>query len=186
MAIKKPMDEAARERQRVANARSYAKHRAKRLAAQREYQKLHPEVGQKASAKWRKLHPAEVTEQNHRAHTSRTYSATQWLRKLSVVSQYRKNNREKYSVYSQNRRIAKRNLGGSLSPNLKVALMELQDAQCIYCLADLRVVGIHMDHIMPLALGGAHEDSNIQLLCPTCNCRKNAKHPDTFRKECQI
>lgn len=32
-----------------------------------------------------------------------------------------------------------------------------------------------MDHIVPLSLGGTHERSNIQPLCMSCNCRKQAR-----------
>ncbi|MGL5935922.1 MAG: HNH endonuclease, partial [Cetobacterium sp.] len=31
--------------------------------------------------------------------------------------------------------------------------------------------------------GGAHCDSNVQLLCPTCNLRKAAKDPVVFMQE---
>lgn len=41
----------------------------------------------------------------------------------------------------------------------------------------------HLDHIMPLKLGGAHEPANLQLLCPACNVRKNAKHPVDYMQE---
>ena len=37
--------------------------------------------------------------------------------------------------------------------------------------------GRHLDHIMPLKLGGTHEPSNVQLLCPTCNMEKGSKDP---------
>ena len=32
-------------------------------------------------------------------------------------------------------------------------------------------------HIIPLALGGANDDLNVQLLTPDCNQRKKAQHP---------
>jgi len=35
----------------------------------------------------------------------------------------------------------------------------------------------HLDHILPIALGGTSEDSNLQLLLPECNIKKGAKHP---------
>lgn len=41
----------------------------------------------------------------------------------------------------------------------------------------------HIDHYMPLARGGLHELSNLVIACPSCNMRKNAKHPYEFAKE---
>ena len=38
----------------------------------------------------------------------------------------------------------------------------------------------HLDHILPLALGGRHDDDNLQLLCGTCNMRKGARDPTEF------
>ena len=32
----------------------------------------------------------------------------------------------------------------------------------------------------PLALGGSNDKANLQLLCPTCNAKKSAKHPIDF------
>lgn len=58
-------------------------------------------------------------------------------------------------------------------------LLKAQRSRCIYCRASL-AKAYHVDHIMPLKLGGAHEPKNLQLLCPTCNVRKSARHPVTF------
>lgn len=33
------------------------------------------------------------------------------------------------------------------------------------------------DHIKPLARGGAHLPSNLQVLCPNCNLRERARDP---------
>lgn len=59
----------------------------------------------------------------------------------------------------------------------------LQRWKCAVCHGCLCRLGYHMDHIMPLAKGGQHTPGNIQLLCPTCNVRKSAKHPIDFMQQ---
>jgi 5-methylcytosine-specific restriction endonuclease McrA len=46
-------------------------------------------------------------------------------------------------------------------------------AYCRVCLGD----GYEVDHIVPLARGGADNRRNIQLVCAPCNRRKQAKDP---------
>jgi len=43
------------------------------------------------------------------------------------------------------------------------------------------VVG-HVDHIIPLARGGANELRNYEALCPECNLRKGAKMPELIQE----
>jgi 5-methylcytosine-specific restriction endonuclease McrA len=54
--------------------------------------------------------------------------------------------------------------------------------RCAICRVSIRA-GYHLDHIMPIARGGLHEPRNLQLLCATCNVRKNAKDPITYMQE---
>lgn len=46
---------------------------------------------------------------------------------------------------------------------------------CLYCLEPL--VEVHLDHFLPLVLGGAHAQGNLVPCCPGCNLSKGAKHP---------
>jgi 5-methylcytosine-specific restriction protein A len=47
---------------------------------------------------------------------------------------------------------------------------------CVACRADGRVTeATEVDHIMPLAMGGTHSESNLQALCKSCHSRKTAK-----------
>jgi 5-methylcytosine-specific restriction endonuclease McrA len=61
-------------------------------------------------------------------------------------------------------------------------LMALQKRRCVCCEVSLKD-GYHIDHIQPLRRGGHNGVKNIQLLCPNCNTRKNAKDPITFMQE---
>lgn len=50
---------------------------------------------------------------------------------------------------------------------------------CVYCGSDCQS-SYHIDHYLPLALGGKHQVENLRIACPPCNFRKNALHPDEF------
>lgn len=84
--------------------------------------------------------------------------------------------------YRQNRRSKKLESGGTLSRGLVKKLLILQKGKCTCCGKSLGD-DYHLDHIMPLALGGANTDSNIQLLRKHCNLQKHAKHPVDFMQE---
>jgi 5-methylcytosine-specific restriction endonuclease McrA len=97
--------------------------------------------------------------------------------KISASSKaYRTQNIDNFRVYCQNRRAISRS-SGTISKNITQLLMQEQGNKCACCLTDLSVSGHHLDHVMPLSLGGHNVDSNMQLLCPTCNVSKGAKHP---------
>lgn len=53
---------------------------------------------------------------------------------------------------------------------------------CKYCTSPL-FDGYHLDHIMPLHLGGGNDMDNLQCICARCNLRKGRKHPDVWHGE---
>lgn len=90
-----------------------------------------------------------------------------------------KENRVARRVYAHNRRARIIGNGGKLSKGLTDKLLILQRGRCACCKKSVKN-GHHLDHVMPLKLGGANDDSNMQILCPTCNRQKSAKHPVAF------
>lgn len=86
------------------------------------------------------------------------------------------------ALVAQNRRAAKQATGGKLKYGTISKLKTLQRNRCACC-HDSIESGYHIDHIMPLALGGEHSAENIQLLCRTCNLTKSAKHPVDFMQQ---
>lgn len=61
-------------------------------------------------------------------------------------------------------------------------LMSAQRSKCANCKTPLKN-GYHIDHIIPLISGGTNWPSNLQLLCPKCNCSKGAKDPIDWAQE---
>jgi len=92
---------------------------------------------------------------------------------------YRKENPERAREWAKARR-------GKLETRLPRGTIkrigEMQRWQCGICRCSIKR-DYHIDHITPLKLNGKHEPANIQLLCPSCNVRKSAKHPVDYMQE---
>lgn len=96
----------------------------------------------------------------------------------SATKAWRIANPEWFRELRRSRRLRKRNAEGSHTGSEISALLIKQRYRCAgpHCKRHIGR-GYHVDHVMPLALGGTNWISNIQLLCPTCNMKKHAKHP---------
>ena len=95
---------------------------------------------------------------------------------------YKQDNPAKFRVYEHNRNAKIKENGGILSVDIISKLLVLQKGKCACCRLPLGD-DYHLDHIMPVKLGGKNEDSNIQLLTSVCNMRKSAKDPIDFMQE---
>lgn len=102
------------------------------------------------------------------------------------VDEWQKANKEKVREIGRRayhaRRARKLATEGKLSVGLKDRLFGLQRGKCACCGLPLGN-DYHLDHIMPLALGGTNTDDNIQLLRAACNMQKRAKHPVDFMRQ---
>ena len=99
---------------------------------------------------------------------------------------WRTANPEKISAQGSNRRARKKNAEGRHTAADIQAIFEKQQGLCSNCQTKLFKSGAekhHVDHIMPLALGGSNWPSNLQCLCPFCNLSKGAKHPYEWAKQ---
>ena len=97
----------------------------------------------------------------------------------AYAANYRAANLEPRRLHQQNRRSRARGAGGKLSKELPAKLFSLQKGMCPCCKQPLGD-NYHLDHIMPLALGGSNTDDNMQLLRAICNQKKRAAHPVDF------
>ena len=75
------------------------------------------------------------------------------------------------------------------TPRIKIPIevrekiFECDNYQCQSChKIDLVAKSLQIDHIIPLAQGGANDLSNLQTLCAKCNREKSAKLDPRFRR----
>lgn len=100
-------------------------------------------------------------------------------KRRAICTAWQKSHPEAGRITAQNRRAKKRENGGKLSKGLAAKLFALQKGICPCCKQPLGQ-DFQLDHKMPIALGGANADDNMQLLRKTCNKQKSAKHPVDF------
>lgn len=113
---------------------------------------------------------------------ARAYRAANPQKAKAAVDAWYAANPDAMKIKKHNRR-ARLLAGGVLSRDIGERLAKLQRGKCAACGCALSKSGRHLDHIMPLAKGGANTDDNVQLLCPPCNLAKNAKHPIDWAQE---
>jgi hypothetical protein len=95
-------------------------------------------------------------------------------------------NPEMVAARNRNRRARVLNAEGKHTSADVRLIFESQHGLCANCKTKLFKSGekkYHVDHIMPLALGGSNWPANLQCLCPFCNLSKGAKHPDDWAKQ---
>ena len=75
--------------------------------------------------------------------------------------------------------------GGAHTKQDIAEIRALQRDQCTYCCTKLDGGG-HVDHVVPLSLGGSNGKENIQLTCHLCNCIKGSDHPDNLSNDVKL
>jgi 5-methylcytosine-specific restriction endonuclease McrA len=107
------------------------------------------------------------------------YRAANPEKRKASATKWQKANPEARRLNNANRRAREQSAEGKLSRGLSVKLFKLQKGKCPCCKQPLGD-DYHMDHVIPLALGGQNVDGNMQLLRAVCNVQKKAKHPIEF------
>lgn len=86
---------------------------------------------------------------------------------------YRENNRDQIIAQHEARRAQLS--AGYLTGREWQQIKERYNYACLCCGRKEPEIDLHIDHVIPLALGGKHEAAKIQPLCRSCNCSKNKK-----------
>ncbi|UIF90885.1 HNH endonuclease [Cupriavidus sp. UYPR2.512] len=176
-------EEELRARKNARSRQRYLENKERLLAQQAEAYKRKssdPEflrIKAQRSADYRARNPGKAKEQNARRRAANPDLAREQSRAWFAA------NPDKRAEYEHNRRARKRQNGGKLSPGIKKKLFDLQGGHCACCREKFKISDMHLDHIIPLALGGENSDDNAQLLCKPCNQSKYAKHPIDFMQE---
>ena len=121
----------------------------------------------KRVAEWQKKNPDKVRASTVKNQPKRNAQTREW----------RKSNRHICRIHEEKRRALLAGNGGEHTHEQAMAVLERQKHRCIYCGEKLTEVNRHKDHIMPLALGGTNDITNIQWLDAKCNLRKHKKDP---------
>lgn len=92
------------------------------------------------------------------------------------IREWGRNNPDMLRASSHRRRASKRGAPGTHGSADIVAQRKRQHGRCYWCGEKIRGTD-HVDHVMPLALGGSDGPENLVIACPSCNFSKGAKHP---------
>lgn len=136
--------------------------RPKRIEYFKNYQKKNPDKAREASRKYNSNNREKRREENakRRKRPDQKLKRAQWQRA---------------------RENSKRGFGGRVSREEIEEIRQSQKNKCAECRAKLK--DYHVDHIVPVCLGGSSDKSNLQLLCPPCNLRKGSKDPYEWAEE---
>jgi hypothetical protein len=125
----------------------------------------------KCQSEYQKISMADNLNPNYKHGKSYDYKFYK-----ATMDKWRKNNKHIVSIHSRKQKSIRRCAEGKFSSKQIRELMIKQKSKCNNCFIKIDKK-YHIDHIMPIKLGGNNYIDNIQLLCPTCNMRKGAKHP---------
>ncbi len=157
----------------------------------REWAKANPAKSAVRVKEWVARHPERIKEiaRKHRMSPQGRAAAVLQManrdpqKRREVVLRYYERNPDRYRNYRRNRRARIAGAEGSHTKEDVARIIALQGMRCVYCKVKLANNRYHVDHQMPLALGGSNDKTNLQVLCPRCNRSKGAKHPLQFARE---
>lgn len=140
------------------------------IAESMRYHKAHPEVCQRASRNYRKRHPEKVNaydkayKRDHRPQSN----ARQKFRYHNNPT-YRPRYRKAAALYKARKR-------GALITEVihPFSIYDRDHGRCHICHWPVSRKKFHLDHLIPISLGGNHTAVNVAIAHPRCNLRRGA------------
>ncbi|HEX9838706.1 MAG TPA: HNH endonuclease [Anaerolineales bacterium] len=181
--------------ERAANLEQYSAREQKYVEAnkdhyrelKRAHQKANPEKYEEALRKYRETHREEINakarerrQQNleHYREIGRKSRENHAEERNAYQREYGKANRDKLTLYTNNRRARKLEAEGSHTDEEWQELKAFYNYKCLGCGKQEPDIKLTRDHVIPLTQGGTDAINNIQPLCALCNSKKNHKHID--------
>lgn len=172
------------------NAKFGRKSECKKCQAKRgqEYKKI-PEVREKYRADCRERYRRQSIEQRRGTYQRRKQYVKDWVeanrdRHKKTKHEYYLKNKSRYydkAKYHNHTRRALLSKGPKLTRDVVVELeiynlsnFKQNSFTCEYCLAIIES-SYHLDHIVPVVLGGNNHITNLAITCPKCNRSKGAR-----------
>lgn len=137
-----------------------------------EYRRVtHAENREAENARSRAWHDAN--REHAAVYRRRIYLERQQATNTAAVAEYRRRNPGKHAEIENRRRA--RLLDAFVAPVDPAAIRARDRGLCGICGIHVALEDQSLDHVIPLAAGGTHEPSNVQLAHRVCNSRKGAK-----------
>lgn len=173
-----------RARDRAASARYADKNRDRKNAYMREYRKR-PSTRERNRLWWWAQHTRNI--ERKRSERSKELAHINYLNnkqsKAVRLRLWRSQNPDKVAAINRRRRARRMNASGTHTASEWKELCATHGYRCLACGKQEPDIKLTADHILPLAMGGTNDISNIQPLCGPCNSSKLTKHID-YRLRC--
>ena len=162
--------ECARERARKWHAENREKANRRSLT----YSSSHREEAKSKARIWRE------NNRTRYLHGSRKWRHENKERASEATKAWKAVNRERVLALVRNYKARKKAASGTHSGRDVLELLALQNHMCAACRCRIDGRKYHVDHIVPLSMGGSNDRGNLQILCAPCNLSKNARDPVEF------
>jgi len=165
-----------------------AEHSEEKAAHDAAYRAEHRDEAAAYFAAYRAAHREEkssymaayyASHRDERAVAMRAYSAGHAEDIAAYKKVWRAGHSEEIAACNRNREARKLGNGGTHTAADIRAQYARQKGTCFWCHEKVRDT-YHVDHVMPVILGGSNGPENLVIACPTCNLSKGAKHPQDF------
>ena len=155
--------------------------RAKNRAYQRQLQLTYAgKASQREAARRSKAKPEH--QRRDRDYKRAYYRANPDFRARISEQRASPDGRKYQNEYNRRRRARKVNQLGIITDYVRAKLDTIK--RCGVCYERFSKSNPkHIDHVMPIARGGLHDNGNLQVLCRSCNSSKHARDPVEFARE---